>query len=75
MGLADLAGALAHWMGAPRTVIVTGAFCLAGALWFTLELPKIRAVMRPIYREMGLLPGLDLLPDEAVAVEVPVETQ
>jgi len=56
-------------------VIVTGAFCLAGALWFTLELPKIRAVMRPIYREMGLLPGRDLLPDEAVAVEVPVETQ
>ena len=62
-------------MGAPRTVMVTGAFCLAGSLWFTIELPKIRAVMRPIYQEMGLLPGLDLLPDEAVAVEDPVETQ
>jgi hypothetical protein len=55
--------------------MVTGAFCLAGSLWFTIELPKIRAVMRPIYQEMGLLPGLDLLPDEAVAVEDPVETQ
>jgi MFS family permease len=52
-----LAGGLAQWMGAPHTVIVTGTFCIAGSLWFTLELPKIRAVMRPIYREMGLLPA------------------
>jgi MFS family permease len=51
-----LAGALAHRMGAPNTLIFTGAFCLLGSLWFTLELPKIRKVMRPIYREMGLLP-------------------
>lgn len=55
-----LAGALAHRIGAPHTVIVTGAFCLAGALWFTLELPKIRTVMRPIYQEMGLLPAPDI---------------
>jgi MFS family permease len=51
-----LAGALAHRMGAPNTLIFTGACCLLGSIWFTLELPKIRAVMRPIYREMGLLP-------------------
>jgi MFS family permease len=51
-----LAGVLAHRIGAPRTVIVTGAFCVAGSLWFALELPKIRAVIRPIYQEMGLLP-------------------
>ena len=36
-----LAGALAHRIGAPHTVMVTGAFCVAGSLWFTLELPKI----------------------------------
>jgi MFS family permease len=60
-----LAGTLAHWMGAPHTVMVSGAFCIAGSLWFTLELPKIRAVMRPIYQGMGLLPGrdTDLLPE------------
>ncbi len=52
-----LAGTLAHWIGAPHTVMVTGGFCVAGSLWFTLELPKIRAVMRPIYQEMGLLPN------------------
>jgi MFS family permease len=49
------AGVLAHRIGAPHTVMVTGAFCVAGSIWFTLELPKIRAVMRPIYEEMGLL--------------------
>ena len=52
-----LAGTLAHWIGAPRTVIVTGSFCLAGSLCFTLDLPKIRAVMRPIYQQMGLIPS------------------
>jgi hypothetical protein len=50
-----LAGALAHRIGAPHTVMVTGAFCAAWSLWFTLELPKVRAVMRPIYVQMGLL--------------------
>jgi hypothetical protein len=51
-----LAGALAHRIGAPHTVIVTGAVCIAGSVWYTLDLPKIRAVMRPIYQQMGLLP-------------------
>jgi len=51
-----LAGLLAHRIGAPHAVIVTGACCLAGSLWFAFQLPKIRAVMRPIYQEMGLLP-------------------
>ena len=50
-----LAGGLAHWLGAPRTVMITGACCIAGAVWYTTELPKIRMVMKPIYREMGLL--------------------
>ncbi len=61
-----LAGALAHQIGAPHTVMVTGAFCVAGSLWFALELPKIRAVMRPIYQQMGLLPArdIDLFPGE-----------
>ncbi len=53
------AGALAHSIGAPHTVIVTGGFCIAGSLWFTLELPKIRKIMRPIYEQMGLLPALN----------------
>ena len=51
------AGVLASRIGAPHTVMVTGACCLAAALWFTLELPKIRAQMRPVYEERGLLPA------------------
>jgi MFS family permease len=55
-----LAGTLAHHIGAPYTVMFTGAFCVAGSLWFTLELPKITLLMQPIYREMGLLPALEI---------------
>jgi MFS family permease len=55
-----MAGALAHRIGAPHTVIITGACCIAGSLWFTFELPKVRAVMRPIYQQMGLLPQPDM---------------
>lgn len=50
-----LAGFVAQTIGAPATVMVTGVGCVAGSIWFTLELPKVRALMRPIYREMGLL--------------------
>jgi MFS family permease len=61
------AGTLAHRIGAPHTVFVTGACCLAGSLWFTLELPKIRAVMRPIYQQMGLLPTVSVAEQVDVA--------
>lgn len=50
-----LAGGLAHWMGAPAAVITTGAFCVAGSLWFLLDLPKIYAIIRPLYQQQGLL--------------------
>ena len=49
-----LAGVLAERIGAPHTVFVTGAFCVAGSLWFSIELPKVSAVMRPIYERMGV---------------------
>jgi MFS family permease len=60
-----LVGALAHRIGAPHTVILTGAFCVAASLWFTLELPKLKAVMQPIYEEAGLLPmrDIELIPE------------
>jgi MFS family permease len=55
-----LAGSLAHRIGAPHTVFLTGAFCIATSLWFTLELPKMNAVMRPVYQDMGLPPAGDI---------------
>jgi MFS family permease len=45
-----LAGVLAHRIGAPHTVIVTGAFCIAGAIWFSFELPRFERETRPIYQ-------------------------
>ena len=51
-----LAGTMAHWIGAPLTVILNGTVVLAGALWFTTRLPAVRHAIRPIYREMGILP-------------------
>jgi MFS family permease len=50
-----LAGSLAHHLGAPHAVMITGAFCLAGSAWFTTQLKSIRTVMRPIYIEMGII--------------------
>ncbi|HEX8812527.1 MAG TPA: hypothetical protein VF742_11085 [Terracidiphilus sp.] len=40
---------------------------MAGSLWFTFELPKVREIMRPIYQSMGLLrpSDLDLIADES----------
>jgi MFS family permease len=51
-----LAGGLAHYLGAPHSVMITGACCVVGSVWFTIELPAVRKVMRPIYIEMGILP-------------------
>jgi MFS family permease len=50
-----LAGGLAHKLGAPNAVMITGAFCLAGSVWFTTQLKSIRRIMRPIYIEMGII--------------------
>jgi predicted MFS family arabinose efflux permease len=49
-----MAGALAQHIGAPHTVMLTGTFCIAGAAWFTLQLPKIRPEMRASYRDKEL---------------------
>jgi MFS family permease len=51
-----LAGALAHWMGAPHTVMLTGTCCIVGAAVFATRLKTIRGHMRPIYVELGIVP-------------------
>jgi MFS-type transporter involved in bile tolerance (Atg22 family) len=46
MGMAPIgalvAGALAHRLGAPRTVLIGGVVCIFGAAIFALRLPKLR---------------------------------
>jgi MFS family permease len=53
-----LAGALAHRIGAPYTLLLGGCGCIAGALWFASLLPKLRERVRPIYVRMGILPQM-----------------
>ncbi len=66
-----LAGSMAHaiptmplWLvggtplsGAQWTVILNGVVVVLGAGWFVTQLPAIRVVVRPIYREMGIIPA------------------
>jgi MFS family permease len=66
MGMAPfgslLAGAMAHAIGAPWTVAVSGSVVLAGAAWFSTRLPAVRRQIRLIYREMGILPAGESMP-------------
>ncbi len=60
-----LAGTLAHFIGAPRTVIVSGVACILGAIWFWSRLPHIRKDMRPIYERLGIIPQAPLAEEPA----------
>jgi MFS family permease len=51
-----LAGTLSARIGAPHTVLVSGVCSAAAGLWFRRELPQVRAVVRPIYVRLGILP-------------------
>jgi MFS family permease len=52
-----LAGSLAPVIGAPGTVMLCGAGCLAGAAWFWFQLPKMRPAIREVYQRMGIVPA------------------
>lgn len=48
------AGALASRIGAPNTVMMGGIFCILGSLYFSRQLPRLRALARPvIYEKMN----------------------
>jgi len=51
-----IAGSLASRIGAPHTLTIGGALCMAAAVWFSRRLPQLRQVVRPIYVSLGILP-------------------
>jgi MFS family permease len=51
-----LGGGLAHKLGAPHTLVVTGTVVVLGGLWFATRLNTMREEIRPIYQAMGILP-------------------
>jgi MFS family permease len=52
--------------GSQWTVIINGAVVVLGALWFFLQLPALRVVIRPIYQEMGIIPSAKEMAAEQV---------
>jgi len=68
-----LAGALAHHIGAPRTVMISGTICIAGALWFASQLNAIREHVHPIYRTLGIIPEIATGIQTASALQTPPE--
>jgi MFS family permease len=54
-----LSGVLADRIGAPLTVGLGGTFVIVCAMWFARKLEHIRTVVRPIYRDLGILPEVD----------------
>jgi MFS family permease len=51
-----MAGALAKIIGAPGTMMAGGIATIIGALFFLRRLPGLKALVRPIYIKMGIIP-------------------
>jgi MFS family permease len=68
-----LAGTLADRIGAPHTLLLGGAGCIAAALWFAWLLPSLRDFVRPIYIRLGILPEVAEGIRSATALTVPPE--
>jgi len=68
-----LAGALAHRIGAPRTVMISGTICIVGAGWFASQLSAMREFVRPIYRSLGIIPEIATGIQNASALQTPPE--
>jgi MFS family permease len=64
-----LAGGVAARLGAPRTILLGGCACIAGGALFARQLPRLRALVRPIYVERGILPGIAAGFSEAAALD------
>ncbi len=68
-----LAGSLASRIGAAHTVQIMAGLCVVASLLFTRQLRAMREQVRPIYRQMGILPEVTSgIPEaEGPPLEVP----
>ena len=55
-----VAGIAADRVGPTATIRIGGAACIGAALWFTLRLPGLRAMVRPIYIERGIIASAEM---------------
>ncbi|MEI1374735.1 MFS transporter [Nostoc sp. UHCC 0926] len=50
-----LGGLLASHIGATNTLIIDGIVCILGSIIFSIKLPALRKIMRPIYEQKGIV--------------------
>jgi hypothetical protein len=50
-------GGLANYIGVANALLFGGICCLFGVYFFARQISKIRTVVNPIYREIGLIAG------------------
>jgi MFS family permease len=55
-----LAGFVADRIGPMKTILVGGASCIVAGFLFALRLPRLRARVRPIYIERGILAAAEI---------------
>ncbi len=67
------AGIVASRIGAPITLAMGGLCCIAGAAWFLSKLPQVRDHVRPIYRQLGILPQIREGIEAATVLQIPPE--
>ena len=53
-----MAGGLAKVIGTPGTIFIGGFATILGALFFLRKLPGLKAIVRPIYVKMGIIPEM-----------------
>jgi MFS family permease len=53
-----LAGTVANKIEAPATLLISGIICILGAAWYFAHLRSIRAAIRPIYVQLGIIPEI-----------------
>lgn len=68
-----LAGSLAGAIGAPRTLMISGTFCILGAIVFARHLPSLRQQIRPIYVKLGLIPEVSTGIQTITQIAIPPE--
>jgi len=68
-----LSGWLASRIGAPRTLMLTGTGCVIGAAWFAMRLPTLRAAIRPIYEQLGIIQEMNAALQTSASLTTPPE--
>ena len=60
-------GAALVLTGAQWTVIINGSILLLGAFWFYSQMPALRKIVIPIFKEMGIIPAPKEMATEQVS--------